>query len=203
MVIFSFVYLFKRKGDLVANYEEMYYSARRSYRNALEEKSSIQRKSSQLQSRKSYVLKEIAGKKSELSKVNGKIQLLQDAESKCSAIFRDDFPTMKKSVQTLSSELKKIISSDSGVADLASVYASDLQSTQTDLGTILMELSSNRKSLETQRDSLQSSLNEKNGELNGINREINGLGSEWQAQQKANRYYAQMKEYERRWRNGE
>ena len=66
-----------------------------------------------------------------------------------------------------------------------------------------MELSSNRKSLETQRDSLQSSLNEKNGELNSINREINGLGSEWQAQQKANRYYAQMKEYERRWRNGE
>ena len=109
----------------------------------------------------------------------------------------------REKYQNTSNEYKKIISSDKGVADIHSIYSSDIQSTQNDLNSILSDLSQKRKNLEEQVNTAQQAVNNCSNELNTVSNQLNNVGSEYYAQMQANNYYAQMQEYRRRWLNGE
>jgi len=186
----------------VPNYEELYYSAKNKYYRALEDKNNIRRKTSELQGKKSTLTQKINQKSSELTALKHKVQLVQEAEEKCASVKDNEFQTMKRDVQYLSNEYKKIINSDKGVADIQSVYSSDIQNTQSDLENILLDLRNKRKDLENKVNTAQQELNNYNSELSSVNREMSSVGSEYYAQQQANCYYSQMKEYERKWKNG-
>lgn len=185
------------------NYEELYYNARSKYYSALEEKNSIRRKTSELQGKKSTLTQTLNRKNSELSALKHKVQLVQEAENKCESVKNNEFQTMKRDIGYLSDEFKKIVSSDKGTADIQSVYSSDIQNSQNDLENILLDLKNKRKDLQDKVNTTQQEVNKCSNELSSVNRELSCVGSESYAQSRANCYYAQMKEYERKWHNGE
>lgn len=183
------------------NYEELYYTARNKYYQAIEEKNYIQRTSSELYGRKSNLQNELSQKQNSLRKNLDKLATVQDAENKCRSIIDNEFLAMKRSIQQLSEEYKKIISSDIGVADIGNIYADDISRTNNDLQNILIELERSRKSLEEQVSSAKQDIDNCNNELSDVSRQLNNVGSVAYAQSQINTYYAQMKEYQRKWEN--
>lgn len=185
------------------NYEELYYIARNNYNQAVNDLNYIRRTTNDLQTRKNNLVHELGEKRSALSGLKQKVSLLEKAEKKCNSIINDEFPDMKKYVQSTSDEYKKIIESDKGVADIQSIYSSDIQSTQNDLNNILTDLSSKRKNLEDQVDNKQQEVTNCSDQLWTVSYQLNNVGSEFYAQMRVNNYYAQMQEFYRKWINGE
>lgn len=189
-------------GDCMPNFEELYYTARNKYYQAIEAKNNIQRRTSELQGRKSGLISELGQRSTHLRDAKRKLALLQDAENKCRAILNDEFETMRKNIQRTAEEYKKIISSDKGVADIQEIYNEDINSTQNDLNAVLQELERKRKDAENEVAGAQQSLDQCNNELNDVSRQLSNTGSVWYAQSQVNNYFAQMKEYQRKWENG-
>lgn len=185
------------------NYEELYYITKNKYNQAIINRDTIRRNRSALQGRKNTLLHELEERRITLNSLKQKVTILQDAENKCSSIINNEFPDMKKYIQETSDEYKKIINSDNGVADIQSVYSSDIQSTQNDLNSILSDLSQKRKNLEDQVDAAQQSFDNCNNELNTVTNQLNNVGSEYDAQRQVNNYYTQMQVYKTKWLNGE
>ena len=184
------------------NYEELYNIARTKYHQAIENKNNIQRTSSELQSRKNSLSRELSQKQEQLREAKNKLALLQETEDFCKAILNGEFETMKKSVQRTAEEYRKIISSDQGVADIQAIYAGDINSTQNDLNTILEELSRKRREIEEQVTNSQNSVDQCNNEIRNVSSQLNQVGDLGYAQRQINNYYAQMKEYQRKWESG-
>lgn len=185
------------------NYEELYYIAKNKYHQALDNRDTIHRNANTLKERKKTLIYELEEKRNTLTSVKQKVTLLQNAENKCRSIINNEFSSMKKYVQNTSNEYKKIISSDEGIADIYSIYSSDIQSTQNDLNSILSDLSQKRKNLEDKVNTAQKAVNNCSNELNTVSNQLNNVESEYYAQVRANNYYAQMQEYRRKWLNGE
>ena len=110
---------------------------------------------------------------------------------------------MKKDLQTTSDEYKKIISSDTGVADLSSIYSTDISSTNSNLDAVITELQARIKELEGQEATAQTAVTNCSNELTSVTTQLNNVGSESAAQRQVNAYYTEMKEYELKWQNGE
>lgn len=181
------------------NYEELYYTARNKYYQAIENRNYIQRTSSELQGRKNSLQNELLQKQNALRLCLSKLAIVQDAENKCRSIIDNEFEAMRKSIQQLSEEYKKVISSDMGVADIESIYSDDVSRTNSDLQQILSELEQARRSLEDQAASSRQDIDRCNSEISETSRQMNSLGNASYAQSQINTYYAQMKEYQRKW----
>lgn len=185
------------------NYEELYYIARNKYNQAVEDRNRIRKDTTELQGKKSTLTRQLSEKQTALSAIQHKKGLVQDALNKCQHILNNEYPAMKKDVQNTSQEYKKIITSDLGVADLQTIYASDLQSTLNDLNSIIAELDHALKNLESQEGTAQSEVNNCSSELNNVTSKLNNVGSESNAQRLINTYYTEMQEYKTKWQNGE
>ncbi len=190
-------------GGFMPNYEELYYIARNKYNQAVEERNRIRNNTIELQSEKNRLTNLLAEKQSAFKAIQDKKGLIQDALDKCRHILDEEYPNMKKDLQMTGEEYKKIITSDMGVADLESIYATDLQSTLNDLNNIVTELNRILKNLESQEATAQNELNNCNSELSTVTSKLNNVGSEASAQYRIDTYYTEMKEYEARWQNGE
>lgn len=184
------------------NYEELYYTARNKYYQAIEDRNYIQRTSSELQGRRSSLQNELSQKQNTLRQSMNKLAVVQDAENKCRSIIDNEFAAMKKSIQQLSEEYKKVISSDMGVADIENIYADDISRTSSDLQRVLNELEQARRSLEDQVSSTRQEIDRCNNDISDVSRQLNNVGSAAYAQSQINTYYAQMKEYQKKWENG-
>ncbi len=184
------------------NYEELYYTARNKYYQAIETRNAIQITSSQLQERKFGLINELNQRNAQLKDSRQKLALLQGAENKCREILNNEFETMKKHIQRTAEEYKRILSSDKGVADIQEIYSNDINSTQSDLNTVLQELERKRREMEEEVTAAQQSVDSCNGELNDISHQLNNVGDVRYAQSQVNSYYAQMKEYQRKWECG-
>ncbi len=185
------------------NYEEMYYIARGKYNQAIEDRNAIRRNTSELQGRKTTLTRELGEKQATLTEVKQKKSLVQDALNKCNDILSNDFPTMKSDLLYTSDEYKKIITSDKGVADISTIYLSDITSTQNNLEEIISDLEKSLRELEDQENSAQNAAIQCNTELTSVSSQLNNVGNEAAVQRQINNYYAEMKEYEIRWQNGE
>ena len=184
------------------NYEELYYTARNKYYQAIESRNAIQRTTSELQGRRSGLINELNQRNAHLRDSRRKLALLQDAENKCRAILNNEFETMKKHIQRTAEEYKRILSSDRGVADIQEIYSDDINSTQSDLNTVLQELERKRREMEDEVSNAQQSVDSCSGELNDVSHQLNNVGDVRYAQSQINNYYAQMKEYQRKWECG-
>ncbi len=185
------------------NYEELYNIAKNKYNQAVEERNNIRKNTAELQGKKGTLTRQLSEKQSALSAIQQKKGLVQDALSKCQRILDNEYPNMKKDVQTTGEEYKKIITSDLGVADLQTIYASDLQNTLSDLNTIISELNRILRDLNSQESTAQTDVSTCSSELNTVTNNLNNIGSESAAQRMINIYYTEMKEYEIKWLNGE
>lgn len=185
------------------NYEELYYIARNKYYQAIEERNTAQRRISELQAQKSRLSRELSEKQVNLSAIQEKKAMIQEVHDTCGGILNNEFPTMNKDLLSTSEEYKKIISSDSGVADLASIYASDISGTKNGLEAAKSEIGSALKALEEQVDTAQKEITSCNSELESVSAQLRTAGDPAAIQWKINSYYTEMKEYERRWMNGE
>lgn len=184
------------------NYEELYYTARNKYYQAIETRNAIQRTTSELQGRRSGLINELNQRNAHLRDSKRKLALLQDAENKCRAILNNEFETMKKHIQRTAEEYKKILSSDRGVADIQEIYSDDINSTQIDLNTVLQELERKKREMEEEVSNAQQSVDICSGELNEVSHQLNNVGDVRYAQSQINNYYVQMKEYQRKWECG-
>lgn len=185
------------------NYEELYYIARNNYNRAIENRDAIRRNTSELQGKKTTLTRELGEKQSALAAIQQKKLLVQEALDKCKHIIENEFPAMKKDLQTTSDEYKKIISSDTGVADLSSIYSTDISSTDSNLDAVVTELQARIKELEGQEATAQTAVTNCSNELSTVTTQLNNVGSESSAQRQVNAYYTEMKEYELKWQNGE
>lgn len=183
------------------NYEELYYTAKRNYERTLNDLSYIRSTKQTLESRKSTLKANLPNKEQSLKTAKNNLRLMSKAENKCQNIINDEFPTAKSSIKTAGTEYKKIISTDKGVADINSIYSTDISDTKKDLDSILSELSRKRKTLEGKVESAQKDYDDCFNELNSVQSQLNNLGSEYWTQIKANNYYVQMQEYKRKWEN--
>jgi chromosome segregation ATPase len=188
---------------IMPSYEELYYIARNKYEQAIEDKNAIQQKTNQLEGEKSSLTRELAEKKTALADVQKKITLIQDALDKGKCTLDDEFASMKSDIQTTSEEYKKIITASIGVADLQSIYASDIQSTLNNLNSIISELSNQLQTLQEQENTAQKAVNDCDTNLQNVTSQLNNVGDVSAAQRSINNYYAEMKEYEVRWQNEE
>lgn len=189
--------------ELMPNYEELYYIARNNYNRAIENRDAIRKNASELQGKKTTLTRELGEKQSALVAIQQKKLLVQEAFDKCKHILENEFPTMKKDLQTTSDEYKKIISSDTGVADLSSIYSTDISSTNSNLDAVITELQARIKELEGQEATAQTAVTNCSNELTSVTTQLNNVGSESSAQRQVNAYYTEMKEYELKWQNGE
>lgn len=185
------------------NYEELYYIARGKYYQAIEERNTIRRNTSELQERKSTLFRELGEKQTALSQIQQNKALIQDALNKCRNILNDEFPMMKNDVQCTSEEYKKIITSDKGVVDLSAIYSADITNTNSNLNSIVSDMERILKEIEGQETIAQNDVASCNSELATVTTRLNNVGSEATAQRHINNYYAEMKEYQLRWQNGE
>jgi len=189
--------------DDMPNYEELYYIARNNYYQAIENRNAIRRNTSELQGRKNALTRELSEKQASLSAIRQKKSLVQDALNKCRDILNNEFSTMKVDLTRTSEEYKKIISSDKGVADLSTIYSSDLSSTKSGLETIISDLERALRDLEGQETSAQNEVTSCSNDLSSVTSQLSNVGDEAMAQRQINNYYTEMKEYELRWQNGE
>ena len=70
------------------NYEELYNIARTKYHQAIENKNNIQRTSSELQSRKNSLSRELSQKQEQLREAKNKLALLQETEDFCKVMSK-------------------------------------------------------------------------------------------------------------------
>lgn len=187
----------------MANYEELYNSAKHNYEEAISERNSIRQKSSELNGRKDELNRELDEKRNALSDIKQKLAIVRDAYDKCNNILNNEFPDMKKALLDTGTEYKKIITSDKGVADLSSIYSTDLTNTKGNLDNISADLGKSISDLEDKETNAQREVDNCSSELEGVKSQLNNLGSEYSAQIRADIYYAEMKEYERKWLDGE
>lgn len=185
------------------NYEELYYIARNNYNRAIENRDAIRRNTSELQEKKTTLIRELSEKQAALTAIQQKKLLVQEALNKCKHILENEFSTMKKDLQTTSDEYKRIISSDTGVADLSSIYSTDISNTNSNLDAVITELQARIKELEGQEATAQTAVTNCSNELASVTTQLNNVGNESSAQQQVNAYYTEMKEYELKWQNGE
>ena len=185
------------------NYEELYNSARNRYNQAIDERNRIRRERNELEGRKKALKRELEAKQNSLADVQQKIAVVTEAKTKCNDIINDDFSTLSTAIRDAGDEYKKVLASDMGVADLQSIYSEDMTSTKNDLNAICTEMDTILRGLEEQEAALQKEIANLNSELSSVINRLNNLGSEWSAQQRANNNYAEMKEYEAKWLNGE
>lgn len=185
------------------NYEELYNIARNKYNQAVENRNTIRRNSSELQTRKTTLTRELEEKTSALTAVQQKIALVQNALDKAKSILQNEFLSMRKDLQATSDEYKKIISSGNGVADLSLVYADDITNTQNNLNTIISELERLYRTLESEESQMKKAVTDCSTELSSVTSQLRNVGSESAAQRQINNYYTEMKEYETKWMNGE
>lgn len=185
------------------NYEELYYIARNKYNQAIEDKNEIRRRSSELQGEKSSLTRQLNEKQSALVEIQKKKLLVQETLKKCQAVIDNEYVSMKTDLQSTSDEYKKIISTDTGVADLFSIYSSDIASTQSNLNSILEDFKRILNDYEEQERAAQSAVTTCSNELASVSNQLNHVGNEAEAQRRINNYYTEMKEYEARWQNGE
>lgn len=185
------------------NYEELYYNARSQYSRAVEDRNQINRRTQELSGMRNSLQQALSRDVARLRELQRKLALVQDAERKCAEIINSHFPPVKRGIVAVSEEFQKILASDRGVADISAIYASDLQDTQTDLGTIASDLGRVRRMLEEQLNGVQQSVNHNSSELESVDAQLRNVGDSRAAQARANNYYAQMREYQRRWQNGE
>lgn len=185
------------------NYEELYYIAKNKCDQAILNRDAIRRNTATLQSTKCSLARELEEKRSALGSLRQKVEILKDAENRCNSIINDEVSGMKRDIQEVSNEYKKIISSDKGVADIQLVYSTDIQNTQNDLDVVLTDLSQKRKALEDEVNTAQQAYDNCNNEFNSVTHRLNNVGSESEAQRQVNTYYAQMQLYKTKWLNGE
>jgi len=185
------------------NYEELYYIARNKYYQAIEERNAVQRKTAELQAQKSVLSQGLSEKQANLSAIQGKKAVVQDVLDTCSGILNNEFPAMNKDLLSTSDEYKKIVTSDSGVADLATIYASDIAGTKNGLEAAKSEIQHALKVLEEQMEAVQKEIATCNSELESVSAQLRTVGNVNAIQWRINNYYAEMKEYEQRWMNGE
>lgn len=184
------------------NYEELYYIARNHYYEAIEERNTIRRRTSELQARKTTLTRQLREKQETLHKAQQKKALVQDALSKSKEILNSEFPAMKSDLLLTGEEYKKIITSDQGVADLSTIYADDLANTKSELESIISDHEQALRSLEEQETTAQTAVTSCSSELNSVTSQLKNVGSESAAQRKINNYYAEMMEYKIKWQNG-
>lgn len=185
------------------SYEELYYIAKANYNRAIENRDAIRRNTIELQGKKTTLTRELGEKQTALAAIQQKKLLVQEALDKCKSILENEFSTMIKDLQTTSDEYKKIISSDTGVADLSSIYSTDILNTRSNLGAIIMELETRIKEFEGQETTAQTAVTNCSNELSNVAIQLNNVGSESAAQRQINTYYTEMKEYKAKWQNGE
>lgn len=191
-------------GDVIMpNYEELYNIARNKYNQAIEDRNAIRRNKSELQGKKNTLTRELGGKQATLVAIQQKKLLIQEAVNKCKSIIDGEYPAMKRDLQSTSEEFKRIISTDRGVADLSSIYSSDISSTQSNLNAIFGELNGLLSNFSEQERVAQASVKTCINELSTVSTQLNNVGNEYEAQRRINSFYTQMKEYESRWLNGE
>ena len=185
------------------NYEQLYYLARSKYYQAIEDRNTAQRRASELQARKNTLSRELTEKQSALSAVQQKKAMIQETLDTCNSILNNEFPAMKNDLNQTSEEYRKIIESDQGVADLAAIYASDVTDTKSRLDAAGADLNRILKELEEQASTIQKEITDRNNELASVSSQLRTVGDVNALQCKINNYYTEMKEYERRWQNGE
>lgn len=199
----SYEFLLFKESDYMPNYEELYYTARSNYYRAVENRNQINRRTEELTGRKNSLTQALQRDMARLRDLQHKLSLVQDAERKCVEVTNNHFPPVKSGIQSISEEFRKILASDRGVADINAIYASDLQATQSDLGVVASDLARVRRMIEEELNGVQGSVNNTSNELNAVSSQLRNVGDSRVEQIRANNYYAQMREYQRRWQNGE
>lgn len=185
------------------NYEELYNIARNKYNQAIEDRNAIRKNTSELQGQKNTLTRELGEKQAALVAIQQKKLLIQEALKKCQSIIEAEYPSMKRDLQSSSDEFKRIISTDKGVADLFSIYSADISSTQSNLNSILSELTGLLSNFSEQERAAQTAVTTCSNNLASVSTQLNNVGSESEAQRRINNFYTEMKEYESRWLNGE
>lgn len=185
------------------NYEELYYITRNKYNQAFEDRNAIRRNAAEFQEKKNALTRELSEKQSVLREIQQKKVIIQETLDKCKDVLSVEFPSMEKDIKSTSEEYKKIIVSDKGVADLFAIYSTDISDTKSNLISIITELERILRDTEEQEITAQHELNNCNNELSFVTGQLKSLGSEAAIQRQINNYYAEMKVYEFKWKNGE
>lgn len=180
------------------DYEESYYQAKRKYNQAVEQMNNNSRMRTELNQSKKELLNERGQKEESLRKTKQNIILLKDAEDRCRQILDSEFQNMKNSINTVSMEYRRILNSDTGVADISEIYSSDITATYNDLNNILEELSNRRAAFEDTANTQQNELNNCNGRIDDVERQLNNLEDYNQLRRQAQRYENEMYEYKRK-----
>ncbi|HRR75317.1 MAG: hypothetical protein IJK31_00515 [Ruminococcus sp.] len=185
------------------NYEELYYIARSNYYQAVDNLNSIRSRRSELMTRKNQLSSELSDKEADLRLANDKRELVENALTKARSVSTGEFATMKTNLEDASDEYKALISADTGVADIWSIYSDDITSTQNDLSCIIGDLEAKMNIVNEQVEYAESEVNRVSNELTAVENDLANVGDEGYAQSQVNSYYGEMKEYEQRWQNGE
>ncbi len=185
------------------NYEELYYIAQSNYNQAVDNLNSLISRRNELVAQKNQLSTELSQKQEELNAANEKKTLVENALTKARDISSGEFADMKTALEDASDEYKALISADTGVADIWSIYSDDITSTQNDLNSIISNLEAKLNIINNEVESAQGEVNRVSGELNSVEYALRNVGDEGYARNQVNSYYSEMKEYEQKWQNGE
>lgn len=184
----------------MANYEELYNTARIRYNQSVESLNNTIRSRNELVGQRNSIVNNLNNKIGDLNNINYNIWIVQNAENKCRSIIDNDFPKVKSSISKTSEEYSKIFSSDRGVANIENIYSSDLTNTRNDLNSVLTDLAQKRRKLESQKESIERDVNSYNNQLNSVNRQLVNTNIDY-LRRVTDCYFTQMSDYRRRWLN--
>lgn len=191
------------EGVLMPDYEELYNDAKQKYFNAIDERDTLRKNKKNLEQQQSQLSKELNQKQNNLNNAQGKKKLIKEALDKCKNILENEFKEVKNNIGSASKEYLKIISADTKVADINSIYDSDFKKTENALSNIKTDLNSKLKTLETEEQKANKEVSDCQNKLNSVNTSLKNVGDEWYANRKVDSCYTQMKTYEQKWLNGE
>ena len=193
-----------RGDDSMANYEELYYSARNKYNRAIDNRDSSVRRSRELESQKSQLNNQLSENISLLNNIREKKSKLQDALNKSRSVLNDQFYAMQRAIIDAGSQYRGSFQSDMGTADLAAIYESDFSATKNELETAVSTLETAISNIEEKETQADTSVNNCKNDISSVEAQIRTANNDADSYQcMANSYYAEMKQYETKWLNGE
>ena len=169
-----------RGDDSMANYEELYYSARNKYNRAIDNRDSSVRRSRELESQKSQLNNQLSENISLLNNIREKKSKLQDALKKSRSVLNDQFYAMQRAIIDAGSQYRGSFQSDMGTADLAAIYESDFSATKNELETAVSTLETAISNIEEKETQADTSVNNCKNDISSVESQIrtaNSVGS--------------------------
>ncbi|MBQ2604963.1 MAG: hypothetical protein VZR27_05225 [Acutalibacteraceae bacterium] len=188
----------------MANYEELYYSARNKYNRAIDNRDSSYRRARDLENQRTNLNNQLSENISQLNNIREKKSKLQDALNKSREVLNNQYYEMQKAMTDAGGEYRKSFHSDMGTADLAEIYRNDFSATKNDLETTISTLQTAVNNAEQNESQANNSVNNCRNNIYNVEAQLRTANSDADAYQRmANSYYVEMKQYEAKWLNGE